>query len=108
MKSQPLAVNLLSAVPFLALLPGSQAFPQWLKPHRREPEIKFAPRQYTVYEGPPQYGGSYTYGGNGPLPTLSSYPSSSSSISTTTDAAGEVTYSSAESSCKSLPDKLTC
>ena len=100
MKASTFHIGLASTVVLLTLAPVTQAFPQWMKP--RSEESKNAPRQYNVYEPPPQYGGYYTYAGNGPRPTIAS--SSSSSISyATSEVSGEETSSSVASSGKLFP-----
>ena len=101
MKGGTLKVRLVSTAIFLTLAPAADALPEWLQPHRRAFDDKFAPRQYNVYEPPPGgYGGSYTYVGYGPQPTITQ---SSISSSATSESSGEKTsLSSVNYSSKSI------
>lgn len=90
MKGNTFNYGLVSTAVILTFAPATQAFPQWMKPRHIE-EVKNAPSGYNVYE-PPQYGGSYTYGGLGPQPTIATTLASVSSA--TSEASGEETSSS--------------
>jgi hypothetical protein len=88
MKANTFNIGLVSTSLLLSLAPVIEAFPQWMQP--RHEESKNAPREYSIYEPPPtQYGGYYTYGGNGPRPTFHS--KSSLIVSATSEASGEET-----------------
>jgi hypothetical protein len=91
MKGSTFNIVLVSTAVILTLAPGSQAFPQWMKP--RHDESKNAPRQYNAYDSPPPaYGGYYSYGGLGPQPTIVTTPTFKVS-SATSEASGEETSS---------------
>jgi hypothetical protein len=100
MKGNPFIRGLVSTTFIFVLAQGAQAFPPWMKP-RRDADSKNAPRQYSVYESPAsQSGGSYTYPGIGPQPTIAS---SSSYATAASQASGEETSLSISSSRKLPP-----
>jgi hypothetical protein len=70
MKLPSLNIGLVSTASLLGLIPPTLGIPRWFQSHERGVDLK-VPRQYSVYETSPRYGG-YTYAGYGPQPTVTS------------------------------------
>jgi hypothetical protein len=88
-----------ATIVLLALVPGSQALPKWLKGlnRRQDYDAYDAPAYYPVYDNPPDYYGGYSYGGEGPQPTISSSSTEDVSTASSTTENSPVGFSSSSS-----------